>query len=580
MYNQRYIEITSSYRNRNRYPNPAHFLVELALTGQATNSLNSKDAVFDSATIYPPPNISSPNTYSNTGYVFGPTINGGQDPSEYIVSVLPVLRNSQYDFSPIPLSELLNVYNGNTFQLVEKTGAPVTSNEFRTIIDYKISENQQIVTVPVDGTAIRSTDIALTTACDIENFFVGMTVEFVSTADADLLGVTRTIEYYRAVDSRIYFSEPIEGVTITVGDEVSIKTTSYQLTLDSPLSVGALPELDGSCQITNNTTYRIRGGRSSFQGTLVAGTRTTFTLPAGVGSVDYTGYTLWITSDPIVAADTLDATTIDTFTLPAIFANVFPDDSLNNMEITITSGAFVNTTYTIRDWVNATLTGTIEPQWNTVGSPALGDTFEITQPNPSHYRLIHSYNPVTRVGSVTKSFSYTNLVGTTTTYEVGAADTFELMQFTRDNYHQLEYTNSVTAQQQEVCYEIKLTSLTLPTSPLVTGGTILTNYPYVYIEFNSIRNGSTPNQIYSNNPNAHNMMFRAPIVYNNLETQDFITLDGHDMTQTLKFSPNDAFLFSVYLPDGQLFQTDTDFMSPSDPDPKKQITVCFSMRRL
>lgn len=584
MYTQRYMELCSAYRNRTRFPNPAQFTVELALTGQQITALTSQDPVFKSTTIYPPPNLSTSATYSHNGYVFGPTINGGQNPSDRIVSILPVVQNSNNQLSLIPLSTLDNAYVGDTFELINKVGAPTTSNEFRTITNYELLEDKQLLTALVDATAITATDIALTTAtmdCDIDNFFVGWTVEFVDTTDTNLLGVTRTISYYRAVDRRLFFNEPIEGITITAGDEVALKTNIYQVTLDRPLSVGALPELASACEIDANSTYRIRGAQQFTRGTLTAGTTTTFTLPSSVGTNDFTGYMIWIVTDPVIASGTLASTLASTFTLPSSFTGVFPNDFLNNMQINITAGTFDNTTYTIRDWVNATLTGTVEPPWNASGGSPGAVTFTITQPLPNQYRLINSYNTTTRVGSVTIPFSYTNQQGVTTQYAVGSSDLFQLLQFTNDNYHQLEYTNSVTAQQQDVCYEIQLITLTLPTLSITTGsgGGILKNYPYVYVEFRGLRDGTTLNQIYSNNPHTRNMMFRAPVIDYTDSDQDFLTLDGHGMCQTLKFSPNDAFLFSVYLPNGELFTTNTDFMSPSEPDPKKQITACFSIRR-
>ena len=585
MYHQNYIELCSTYRDRTRYPNPAQFSVELALTGQQTTALTSKDPVFKSSVIYPPPNLEFPSTYSSFGYAFGPTLNGGSDPSDRIVSILPVVENTNNELSVIPLSSLDGTYVGDTFEVVNKVGAPTLTNEFRTITDYQVVNDQQLLTALVDATAITATDVALTTAtmaCDIDNFFVGWTVEFVNTSDANLLGVTRTVAYYRAVDRRLFFNEPIEGLTITAGDEVVLKTDVYQVTLDRPLSVGALPELGSACEIDANTTYRIRGRQEFTQGTLTTGTTSTFTLPASVGTTDFTGFMLWITSDPVVASGTLASTAAGTFTLPAGFAGVFANDFLNNMQINITAGAFADTTYTIRDWDNATLTGTVQPLWDSSGGSPGAVTFTITQPSPSQYRLISSYNTTTRVGSVSSTFTYINQQGQVTRYAVGSSDTFELLQFTGDNYHQLEYTNSVTAQQQDVCYEIKLSSLTLPTLPITTGcgGSILKNYPYVYVEFRGQHDGSTPNQIYSNNPHAHNMMFRAPVIHYNDIDQDFLVLDGHRMCQTLKFSPNDSFLFSVYLPNGELYtNTGSDFLSPSEPDPKRQVSVCFSIRR-
>lgn len=44
----KYIEINSAYRNRNDYPNPAEFLIEVGNPGQGTDAFNSSDVILDS----------------------------------------------------------------------------------------------------------------------------------------------------------------------------------------------------------------------------------------------------------------------------------------------------------------------------------------------------------------------------------------------------------------------------------------------------------------------------------------------------------------------------------------------------
>jgi len=53
------------------------------------------------------------------------------------------------------------------------------------------------------------------------------------------------------------------------------------------------------------------------------------------------------------------------------------------------------------------------------------------------------------------------------------------------------------------------------------------------------------------------------------------------MVQTVKFKPNDCLRFSVFLPDGELFQTVTsDYYNPSAPNAIVQIDALFGIRRL
>lgn len=584
MYSRRYIELCSTYRDRTRYPNPSQFMVDLSPSGRLGAS-SAKDPTYNGVMVYPPSNDNPAIANASFGYMYAPVTDGSLAPSEYTVSLLPVSATANGDTAPIPLSPDPNAYVGKTLELVVKTGGATTEHEYRTITDYERTPAQELLTGLVDGTAIAATDIALTTAtvdCDIDGFFNGWTVEFVDTTDTDLLGVTRTVSYYRAIDRRVFFNEPIEGLTLTAGDEVALKTDVYKVTLQTPFTVGALPTLDGSCEQAANTTYRIRNSVPRIEGTLAAGSTNTVTLPASVGTSDFTDSLIWITSDPVVASGTLASATATTFTLPAGFANQFADNFMNGMTIEITSGAFDGAKHYIVDYDNGTLTGTVSPPWDSsAGTPGTA-TFIVTQPHPNNYSLIREYNPTTRVGTISRTFTYTNLTGTVTPYAVDGSTTFEILQFNTDNYNSLDYTTSVVASQQSICYELELNSLILPNVPLRSGiGDTIAFYPYVYVELSSVMQGASTSDLYSNNPNAKKMMFRAPIIHNyRLNEQKYVVTDGHGMVQTVKFSPNDAFQFSVYLPNGDLFMTDADFTSPNEPNPALQISACFSIRRL
>jgi len=161
----------------------------------------------------------------------------------------------------------------------------------------------------------------------------------------------------------------------------------------------------------------------------------------------------------------------------------------------------------------------------------------------------------------------------------------EIMSFTRDNLYPFVYTGSLVSQNEMVCYEIQLLNLVLPNSTLIVGeGGRIAFYPYVYVQLSNVSasGAGLKNVIYSNNPNATNVTFRAPIydVQNPLITA-FVKVDGDGMTQTIKFRPNDTLLFSVTLSNGEIYQTEiTDNLSPALPNPLAQISALFSMKRL
>ena len=192
-------------------------------------------------------------------------------------------------------------------------------------------------------------------------------------------------------------------------------------------------------------------------------------------------------------------------------------------------------------------------------------------------------------GIVNPPFSYTIAPGTpgvpwlapTVANYQGAC----ILPFSYDNQNPFVYTGSLTSQQEMVCYEVELLNLVLPNSELAVGeGGNIAYYPYVYVELQNVNSASShlKNIIYSNNPNATNMLFRAAVddVPNPLNSS-FIKIDGDGAVQTIKFKPNDNLKFSVRLQNGEIFKTILpEFISPSRPNPLSQISAYFSIKRV
>ena len=162
---------------------------------------------------------------------------------------------------------------------------------------------------------------------------------------------------------------------------------------------------------------------------------------------------------------------------------------------------------------------------------------------------------------------------------------FELLNFSYDNFNPFTYTGSLVSQQDMVCYEVELLNLILPNEVLAVGeGGRIAFYPYVYVQISNVSSscGGVKNIIYSNNPNAVKAIFRVPIddVINPL-ISTFIKVDGDGMVQTIKFKPNDNLYFSIFLANGELYETILpEYYSPSPPNPASQISASFSIRRL
>jgi hypothetical protein len=141
-------------------------------------------------------------------------------------------------------------------------------------------------------------------------------------------------------------------------------------------------------------------------------------------------------------------------------------------------------------------------------------------------------------------------------------DTFEILQYSYDNYSPFVYSGTLSSNSQPVAHEISLNSLTLPNIFLKNGGRIA-YYPYVYVilENVSTTSGNPKNLIYSNNPNNYKAVFRAPITdLNHPNNSPFVKLTGNGMKQTMVFKQNDDVHVSILLPNGDLFEpisTDT-----------------------
>ncbi len=187
----------------------------------------------------------------------------------------------------------------------------------------------------------------------------------------------------------------------------------------------------------------------------------------------------------------------------------------------------------------------------------------------TYYRIV-SYDSSTNTARVFPNFP-----------EIPADNTpFEILSVSYDNLNPFIYTGSLLSQQELVCYEIELLSLILPTETLsVAEGGPITLYPYIYVELSNTCNSGNKNIIYSNNPNSTRALFRVPL----FDIQDnpvFIKVGG-GMLQTIKFKPNDTLLFSVWLPNGEIFNTILeDKLSPSEPDSRIQISAMFAMKRI
>jgi hypothetical protein len=187
-------------------------------------------------------------------------------------------------------------------------------------------------------------------------------------------------------------------------------------------------------------------------------------------------------------------------------------------------------------------------------------------------RRIVNYDGITKIATVNPAFSSSPPIGLNT----------ELMQYSYDNANPLNWSSSLS--QEVPLYSIKLLSLVLPNQILAVGtGSKPVYYPYFYVELSSGDPWFPFYNIYSNNPNAVHVIFRASVKnIENFETSQFIALKGDNMKQIIRFRLDSSIRIRILIPStGETFKTViSDTISPAAPNPAIQINALFEFTPL
>jgi hypothetical protein len=538
MSNARYIELDSSYRDRNTWPHPAEFVVEVSQTGQK-NATNALDPVSNASPILiwnnSFRNDVASGTVAITSLVFGSPSDGT---TFRIMAGVGQLRTED-DF-----------YNGAVLELVNGgTTADVRIIDYdfiNTIDEAQVTVSSAIpsallaagttgsITIPVNNTITSLTpQLFVPTGGSTTNFYVGCLIQNMNT------GEIKTITGYDSVTNMV----TLASNTVT---NWNVPDTNFAIRDSRVGDSGALLGVNPNGRYLQLATTA-SGSDGIYDGSFL---RIVTPLPVPSFSTNIAPYAEERRITRYTALDgQFVAQAAGTFTLPPSSSTV--DGFYVGMFITDVTGGG---TAQVLTYDGATRSGTVGAGW---GAPAAGNTFAI------------------RTVCLSNGFSTLPAVG----------DNYEVEIFTRDNSVSFVYTGSMVSQQEMVCYEVELLNLILPNSTLSSGrGGRIAFYPYVYVELTnqSASSAGTKGVIYSNNPHAYRMLFRAAI--DDTPTpliSPFIKIDGDGMVQTVKFKPNDALHFAVYLPNGELFQVeDPDYVSPTEPNPLVQISALFSIKRL
>ena len=530
MSNARYIEIDSTYRNRKQWPSPAEFEVLIGQSGRKDKT-NAQDPVSYAARLN--------NFYwdSNT-FIKGSIIPGtGQTISLTQTTIGPLLPGAgdnkiifQVTAAVNELQEQENYYAGAV--LTDGVDSARISSYL-----YLGSNRAQItvqgslkITAPLNLQINDPSDIS-----DNANAFI-----FVPDGRIGLNSYTNHILYNETTDT--YATIISYDPTTRLFKVSDITGKNWDLTLHQRFSIRKQNPIVGTF---NNLAVPLE------QSNLVFSLPLTFTNEPDA----YRNSFLFIDNQTrlIIRYETLTGKAVN----GTISSVDFPEGASNINGYY--NGAYIQINGDVRKIINYTVSGT-EPNLVRTATVATAFTNIVAQGDFFTFRSIF----------VESEFTV-------------SASKFEILVFSHDNHNPFVYTGSL--QQEIVCYHIELLNVILPNKILNCAlGSRIAYYPYVYIEITNISGSSAgmKNVIYSNNPNATRMVFRAPIYdVQNPNNSAFVNLDGDGMMQTLKFKPNDNLFFSVHLSNGELYQTlEKETYSPLAPNPEIQISASFSFKRV
>jgi hypothetical protein len=256
--NNKYIDISSAYRNRSRDPLTSCFDVLFSDCGSRSTLASSHDPYSTATASFPPLTLSSGDSYSSHFYIYETGLTNTYQIDGVVVNGETLQNPESVD----------NLYVG---QVLENTA----SLEARTIVGYTVGSD----TVYFSGTASGTvTDVILTgTQSDIDDYYVGkiLTVNGETRTITDFLEASNTVVVFPALSAVPSGTATITGPTFLV--ELESDFTSAITT--------TIPALSAS-----NTLGLIRGSAPSQYGTATTTANPTTTIKVTTGQPDiYTG---------------------------------------------------------------------------------------------------------------------------------------------------------------------------------------------------------------------------------------------------------------------------------------------------
>jgi len=636
MSNRRYIELYSGNRNRELYPEPASFEVPFESTIQNLTGNRARDPIVMGTINYK--FITSSTDYYVAEGTFGPGSSAAAPvlSTEQTGEKLSTITNYYVGWyvvdTTVPLSAnsilLITGYNPATatLTLIQPFPADVTGHKYGLYSSNPTLDYISIPTIDINNNYILGYELAY------NGYYVVFETEnplYSNMANSNIF--YRTITYYDSATQIAYFDTPLPaGYSPTAPQTFTLRKSlpMERWTLSTPTYINTIPPTNPSIGplvgpvITlpsdASPTDNFYVGKYVYYYSNAPETYKKIFPPAEI--INDNGNPVNGVFFPVYGAYYIKAyngTTkqlsvmydINSTPLPTYIADIGYDSAsfVEKTDITITQigpteyrGTLTNNTTLIGVMELSpmlyTIGKTYQITWNIQGkTTAAAPYFEVTGLNNTilytSTTILDSYTEITFTIIPTSSILCFAIYADTEldywiewdSFVMSQVDTINISCFEKDNFCPLSYTGSMLSINEAVCYEISLLSITLPNQSLMTGSRI-SFYPYVYVEFSNATSptGASRELIYSNNPNSAKALFIAPVtqtVQPLLST--FMMLSSNGMSQIVKFKPNDNLRFSVYLPDGSLFETiENDVLSPYPSLARVQIDAVFSIRRI
>lgn len=563
----KYLEIDSSFRNRNLYPIPSNFVVEISQSGQK-NAMSALDPVSNASPIKVWNNSFTEATWGSN-IITNITVSPASSPSTD--------GNTTFQITSQTGSQQLRQVNGfyNGACLISGTGGtfpPVPPLTCRRIIDYEyINLYNAFITVdsaipdnlvglvgyweianptPIPTNSTGSViNFFIPNGVASDNYYIGYLIQNIMTSEYKTITAYDGTIRLAVLDSPTltdWLNIPISGSTGSAANFVIRK--------EIPVATGTIADYFQSSVQLQSSASNIS---DIYSGSFLRIVQTNYTGPNSTGpySSPLSPYNQEIRINKYIAGDGL----ISSVNGNIVTLNPTTSSSTDNYYVGgILTDSTKSTGALVTGYVGSTHQATL---YSSIGA-SIGDAWTM------------------RTAVLQQQFTASPYLSATGLLNKN----YEVEMFSRDNANPFVYNGSLVTTEQMVCYEVELLNLTLPNTVLASGrGGRAIFYPYLYVELQQVSAaGNNNNILYSNNPNSHKMLFRAVVDDTPIPViSPFIKIDGDGMTHTIKFKPTDSFRFSVHHPNnGELFRTVIqDYYSPTEVNPLAQISACFAFRR-